>query len=788
MSNFPAKQKANSHNFSNRWIHYLLICSCWLSSSARAALASHDWSGVWETNWRDGSGRLILEQKGNLVTGRDQIGGGRLEATVRGARLEGRWIPGGDGVEINADQLVFVLGGGGRSFTGRANERGWWNGVRADDQGVPQALGLRSPRETFMNFLASANIARTGAISAWAAAARAVEFDVDGATLSRDDRFRRMREYFEIIDLTTFRAWDAPLDAPTKTLTLSLKQSRSGATLAVTLRRNEIGEWRVVVPTAESIDASRRALLAAYGASPPSSQSFTRLQSPRDAMRSFMAGVANWNKSGRRLAVSTLDLSGFPESLRESDAVLVAGYLSRTLGRIGFSGLQAIPNDGSVHDSYVHFVHDLGSIVIAPTGPEADAPWKFTVETVEHISELFMAVSKLPPAMESPPQLLVPVAYFNLREFVQNNAPWAMVRFRRVEVWQIAMGVIIVLAILIFMRAISGLAIRKLSEMTGVQQKHPRLLRWALTIVLAAGFNSLFLPNLIGIPENSRQYSMPILATIVFSSSAFLAWHIVSLLAKALGTRAARTARTSDDLAITLFLACARITIVFVAAIKIAYYFSIPTDRILAGIGISGLAIAFASRETLTNLFGAGVIMADRPFRRGDWIDCSFAQGFIEDMGIRSTRVRTADDSVVVVPNGKLAGAIINNLGRRRVRYVAVDMKLGVGAPPGAIEAFIAGVRSQIERNSLFVRQRTEIGLTELGAEGTAAIALRCYLRVSNEGDETKARHALLLELQNIAATSGVKLDSSRIVSSRPPKSNGDDEYDEGDDFAVGGP
>ncbi|MEN9677931.1 MAG: hypothetical protein RIS76_3827 [Verrucomicrobiota bacterium] len=781
MSNFPAKRKANSYKFSNRWIHYLLICSCWLSSSAR------DWSGVWETNWRDGSGRLILEQKGDLVTGRDQIGGGRLEATVRGARLEGRWIPGGDGVEINADQLVFVLGGGGRSFTGRANERGWWSGVRADDQGVPQALGLRSPRETFMNFVTSANIARSGAIAAWAAAARAVEFEVDGATSSRDDRFRRLREYFDIIDLTTFRAWDTPLDAPTKTLTLSLKQSRSEATLAVTLRRNEIGEWRIVVPTAESIDASRRALLAAYGTSPPSSQSFTRLRSPRDAMRSFMAGVANWNKSGRGLAVSTLDLSGFPESLRESDADLVAGYLSRTLGYIGFTGLQSIPNDGSVHDSYVHFVHDMGSIVIAPTGPEADAPWKFTVATVEHIPELFMAVSKLPPAMDSPTQLLVPMAYFKLREFVQDNAPWAMVRFRRVEVWQFATGLIAVLVILVSMRAISGWVIRRLSEMTGVQQKHPRLLRWALTIVLAAPVNS-FLPRLLGIPENSRQYTMPILATIVFSSGAFLAWHIISMLAKALGTRAARTERASDDLAITLFLACARITIVFVAAIKIAYHFSIPTDRILAGIGISGLAIAFASRETLTNLFGAGVIMADRPFRRGDWIDCSFAEGFIEDMGIRSTRVRTADDSVVVVPNGRLAGAIINNLGRRRVRHVAVDMKLGVGAPPGAIEAFIAGVRSQIERNSLFVRQRTEVGLTELGAEGAAAIALRCYLKVSKDGDETKARHALLIELQNIAATSGVKLDNSRIVSAKPPRSNGDDDYDEGDDFPVGGP
>jgi MscS family membrane protein len=492
----------------------------------------------------------------------------------------------------------------------------------------------------------------------------------------------------------------------------------------------------------------------------------------------------DWTGLGHDLAISTLDLSGFPESLRADDSELVAGYLGRVLHHVGFLGLQSISNDGSVRDPYVHFAHDVGSIVIAPSGPAADAPWKFTSATVQHIPEVFMAVSELPPAADAPPRLTPPMVYFKLREFMQENVPALMFRMRRLEAWQVIPFAFIMPPLVLLMRAVSGLLVRQLRRIPGAPAHQPRLLPWALTVVLV-GTAASPLPGIFGIPAYSRQFTVPVLATLLFSGSAFLAWYVVSLVGGVLQARAARTARSSDDLAVSLLLACARIAIVFIAVIKIAYYFSLPTESVLAGVGLGGLAVAFASRETLTNLFGAGVIMADRPFRRGDWIDCSFARGFIEDVGIRSTRVRTADDSLVVVPNGKLAGAIINNLGKRRVRHLAVDLDLADGATPSAVDAFIAGVRSHIAGNSVFTPNRTEIGVTELGCGGTAHIELRGYLSVTTDGAEAKARHALLIELQRIAAASGVKLDNSRIVSVKPPGAGGDD-GDDDDDPVVG--
>ncbi len=767
-------------------LNCLLICACWLSPSALAVAASTDWSGVWQTNWREGSGRLILEQKGDVVTGRDQMHHGRIEAKAEGTHLKGRWISDGNGGAAIADDFVFVLGRGGKDFTGRADGRGWWNGVRTQEPGIAQAIGLGSPREAFMRFLVAANAARNGRSDSWTVAARAIDFEAGDAPESTDVQLRRLRDYFDVIDLTTFRAWDTPVDAPSGSVTLRLTQPRSDAVLALTLRRNDAGEWHIVVPSEESVAASRKALLAVFGATPPSAQSFTQLRSPRDAMRSFMVGMADWDGLGHDLAISTLDLSSFPESLRADDSELVAGYLGRALHHIGFLGLQSISNDGSVRDPYVHFVHDVGSIVIAPSGPGADAPWQFTSATVQHIPEVYMAVSELPPDIDAPPRLAPPMTYFKLREFVKDNVPALMSRVRRLEAWQVVSFVLILPPLLFTMRALSGLLVRQLRRIPNAPERQPRLLPWALTVVVTATVVSP-LPGILGIPAYSRQFSVPVVAALVFSGGAYLAWYIVSLVGGVLQARAARTVRSGDDLAVSLLLACARIAIVFAAIINIAYYFSMPTSSVLAGVGLGGLAVAFASRETLTNLFGAGVIMADRPFRRGDWIDCNFASGFIEDVGIRSTRVRTADDSLVVVPNGKLAGAIINNLGKRRVRHLAVDLTLAAGATPAAIETFIGNVRSHVVRNNLLVTSRTEVGVTELGGSGTAQIELRGYLNVATDGAESKVRHALLIELQNIAAASGVKLDKSRIVSVKPPGVDGGDDGDEGGDDLAGG-
>ena len=94
---------------------------------------------------------------------------------------------------------------------------------------------------------------------------------------------------------------------------------------------------------------------------------------------------------------------------------------------------------------------------------------------------------------------------------------------------------------------------------------------------------------------------------------------------------------------------------------------------LLAGVGIGGVAVALAAQDLLKNIFGGFVILTDKTFNTGDFIKIDANEGSVEEVGIRSTKVRTIDQELIVVPNSKFAeGSVINysKRGNRRVRQV----------------------------------------------------------------------------------------------------------------------
>lgn len=109
-----------------------------------------------------------------------------------------------------------------------------------------------------------------------------------------------------------------------------------------------------------------------------------------------------------------------------------------------------------------------------------------------------------------------------------------------------------------------------------------------------------------------------------------------------------------------------RITVVILILLQIAQLLTDkPLTSIIAGLGVGGLAIALAAQETVKNFFGSLVIFADAPFQLGERISIDGFDGFVEEVGLRSTRIRTLQGHLVTVPNGELANKTIENVGRR---------------------------------------------------------------------------------------------------------------------------
>ena len=117
---------------------------------------------------------------------------------------------------------------------------------------------------------------------------------------------------------------------------------------------------------------------------------------------------------------------------------------------------------------------------------------------------------------------------------------------------------------------------------------------------------------------------------------------------------------------------------------------------VLAGASIGGLAIAFASQDTVKNLIGTVMIFIDKPFHIGDWIEGGGVVGTVEEVGFRSTRIRAADTSVYQIPNSKLSEIVIKNSGLLLFRRYNTTLGLRYDTPPELIEAFVKGVREII--------------------------------------------------------------------------------------------
>jgi MscS family membrane protein len=143
-------------------------------------------------------------------------------------------------------------------------------------------------------------------------------------------------------------------------------------------------------------------------------------------------------------------------------------------------------------------------------------------------------------------------------------------------------------------------------------------------------------------------------------------------------------------------LKVALVAVAIVATLSVLGY---PVGSLVAGLGIGGVAIALAAQKTMENLFGSLSIGVDQPFRVGDFITVDGLSGSVESIGLRSTRIRTLDRTLVTIPNGKLADMRIESFAERdRIRF-ACTLNLDRGCAAAEVRAVVTGARALLEKH-----------------------------------------------------------------------------------------
>lgn len=126
--------------------------------------------------------------------------------------------------------------------------------------------------------------------------------------------------------------------------------------------------------------------------------------------------------------------------------------------------------------------------------------------------------------------------------------------------------------------------------------------------------------------------------------------------------------------------------------------FHVNIPALVTGLGIGGVAIALAAKESVENLFAAFTILTDKPFNTGETIRLGDLEGAVERIGFRSTRMRASDGSAYIVPNQKLVGENLVNLSRRDTRGVKITVNIKYGIPHDTLDAMIAELKMEIKK------------------------------------------------------------------------------------------
>lgn len=184
---------------------------------------------------------------------------------------------------------------------------------------------------------------------------------------------------------------------------------------------------------------------------------------------------------------------------------------------------------------------------------------------------------------------------------------------------------------------------------------------------------------------------------IIIISFAFLLLRIIDFIAFVLEQKAAATQNKEDDqLVIFLrdFLKIIVGIICFLLVLKSC--FNQPVGTFLTSLSIVGAAIALAAKESLENLIASFIIFFDKPFITGDTVKVNAVTGAVEKIGLRSTRIRTADKTLVTVPNKQMVDSVVDNWSMRTNRRAEIKLDLAVNTPTTSLQNVIQKIKQKL--------------------------------------------------------------------------------------------
>ena len=392
-------------------------------------------------------------------------------------------------------------------------------------------------------------------------------------------------------------------------------------------------------------------------------------------------------------------------------------------------------------------------ILTRVTDPLYGPIWVFSNETVAQLQELYGQI-EVQQVETKLPQILVRNIFLGLPLW-QWTAILLLVPIAAGVAW---------LLIQLFRagRAILGsIRGRKADYKFGSAAFGPTLLILA-TLLHAVGL------RFIGLPLLARHYYGQVVLVLLLIGVTWLAVRIIEWLGQRLRYRAISAGRAGVGSLMLLGQRMLKVLVIFAGIILMLDTVGFNLTTVLAGVGIGGIAIAFAAQKTLENLFGGVSVLGDEAIRVGDVCRFGTTVGTIEDIGLRSTRVRTVERVELSIPNGSLATMNIENLSQRDKFLFNNTISLRGDSTRDQLLFCLAEIRKLLYAHPKIEAENARIRLVGFG-QGSFDLEIFCYIKTLDSAEFIAIREDILLRIMGIVEASGTSLaNPSRTVYFSP--------------------
>jgi MscS family membrane protein len=466
------------------------------------------------------------------------------------------------------------------------------------------------------------------------------------------------------------------------------------------------------------------------------------------------------------LARRTLDLSELPAALSGSLSTYRVLQLKEVLDRIELPALETIPDTAAMESAQFKRWSVPGTeitIALVKQGPRA-GEYLFSPQTVERLPEFYRRIKHLPYQPGATAGWYERYRYggAGLRRVIPYKwmmvlPDWAKVLILDQPVWRWFGTVIVLLFAAGLFRLIRRAAAAWAKRGSGSELRS----RWSQVAWVVAML--ILIPLVIHVLVENLRLSGHVLEVVSLSlwgiftlMLTWAVWLASTVLAESVVASQQLLAGSIDSQLIRLGMRLVA-TILSVTILVIgAQQLGIPAYSVIAGLGVGGIAVALAAKDSLANLLGSLLIMFEKPFRVGHWIKVGNTEGIVESIGFRSTRIRTFYNSLISIPSNQLVNTTVDNMAMRKRRAVRTVLHISYTTPADKVEQFIAAIKQLIEKSPHTYKEWFRIRLDDFGEYGLQ-ILVNFLLEVDENLVEQAERQRILLEILKLAETMDIQ-------------------------------